>query len=373
MRQNFARPALIAVAVAAAARVAVAQQPPVPAKPVDARGGELVTRVFDVRDLTFVAPNYPLGGSLVSPTHIPTAGAATAATAGGGGGGGGNQTLFSNGGGEQPKLTTVSTTAVEGIRRLLVETVDPPSWGDNGGKASITATDAGLLFVTQTPAGLQRVAAQLDGLRGGRTGMVRVRADWVLLPAGEVRRLFKNGPTDTAALPEVDRAALDAVPHASASLACMSGQTVHLTSGPARSFVGSATPVVAPGAIAFDLQQTIVQYGLALQVTPTLGGDTATLDLTSVASRAPDAPAATAATPVASATTRPVSGDAIPPVTVTAPSGIDRFAATVQGLQTTAQVPVNRPVLVGGMTLDAGVAGPGGAELYLVVEADTGR
>ncbi len=374
MNAAIVRPVLIGLAVAAVARSAVAQQP----RPAPQAG--LVTRVFDVRDLTFVAPNYPLAGALVPPTHIPTAAAAAAAAAsnGGGGSGGGNN-LFLGGnnvpGVDAAKAATVSTAGVDGIRRLLVETVDPSSWKENGGDAgSITATDAGLLFVTQTPADLDRVAAQLDGLRAGRTGMVRVRADWVPVPPGGIDRLLKNGPSDPAALPEVDRRALDAVPHASASLACLSGQTVHLASGHARTLVTSATPVVAPGSVAFDVEQTLVQYGLALQVTPTVGGGTATLDLTSVASREPDGAAAAATTPsiATSATTRPVAAD-VPPVTVTAAGGIDRFSATVQGLQTTVQVPVNRPVLVGGMTLDAGPTGTGGVELYLVVEADTGR
>jgi hypothetical protein len=341
----------LAIPMAAAPRRAPAQEPLLKPTPAAAPAG-LATRVFDVRDLTFVAPDHPLGGSLVPPTRIPIGNQAAAAQSGG-------QNVFASGGGNgSDKPPTTLPNGIDGIRRLIIQTVEPNSWKDNGGDAgSVAATDAGLLFVTQTPDALREVAALLDQLRQGRTGMVRVRADWVLLPPGQVGRLYKNGPDDTAALPQVNRAVLDGLPHWSAALACVSGQTVHLTSGQARTLVTAATPVVAPGSVAFDVQQTLVQYGLALQVTPTVGGDTATLDLTSVASRTPDVP---------TATTRPADGS--PP----AMAGPDRFSDVVQSLQTTAQVPVGRPVLVGGMTLDAG-AGSDGPELYLIVEADTGK
>ena len=355
MNRSTRRPVQLAVvltivtAAVAVLPLAVAQQRPgqPTTRPPSA---DAVVRVYDVRDLTYVAADHPLAGSLVPPTRLPVP---TAAASGG-------QTP------QSPSLFPAAPTgqtpaslrsyAMDEVKKFVVDNVDAESWKDNGGEVgSLSVMDNGLLFITQTPENHRRIADLLGELRKGRTGMIRVTAEWVLLPAGEANRLYKNGPADPAALPEVSRAILDGLPHSSASIACLSGQTVHVTSGPARTLVTNATPVVAPGSVAFDVTQSFVQYGLALQVTPTAGGETVTLDLTSVASRLPDG---------AAPATRPTADGA---------AGIDRFAATVQSLQTTAQVPVGRPVLVGGMTLDAAAPGGDGRELYLVVEADTGK
>ena len=54
-------------------------------------------------------------------------------------------------------------------------------------------------------------------------------------------------------------------------------------------------------------------------------------------------------------------------------TGIDRLDNDVQRFHTTVQVPLNTPVLVGGTTADPTADQPAGKELYLIIEAETGK
>jgi hypothetical protein len=47
--------------------------------------------------------------------------------------------------------------------------------------------------------------------------------------------------------------------------------------------------------------------------------------------------------------------------------------AIVQHFHTTVQIPVNKPVLIGGMTFNPSSDTPAGKQLYLVLEADAAK
>jgi hypothetical protein len=189
---------------------------------------------------------------------------------------------------------------------------------------------------------------------------MRVRADWVLLKPGQVEELFKNGPEAKSALPEINRNALDkAAAHAvhyAAQLACFSGQTAHVASGRAKTTATGHEPITGDRVLAFDDKYALVHYGLALQVTPTIAVDSATLDIMSECSETDDAPPHT-------------------PTTQRADDGKNRshradlFNAVDQHFHTTVQVPLNTPVLVEGMTANPKVAAQG-EQWYLIVEVD---
>jgi type II secretory pathway component GspD/PulD (secretin) len=136
--------------------------------------------------------------------------------------------------------------------------------------------------------------------------------------------------------------------HYSGQISCFSCQTVNLASGRARTTVMAATPVVAPGTGMYDPTPEIAQYGLSLQVMPVMYNDSATLDLLSVASEETNKS----------------------PAPTTQSSELDRVDAVIQHFHTTVQVPLNKPVLVGGMTLEPTSSEPAGNQLYLIVEAD---
>lgn len=235
--------------------------------------------------------------------------------------------------------------------------MDSESWKDNGGVTGSIATFNGELFVTQTAENQTAIAHLIEELRDDKAGMVRIRADWVLLAPSEASKLLIKGDDDTAALPEVSREYLRGLPETtvrySGQIACFSGQTVHLASGRARNMVTNVTPVVAPGAIGMDPTVDLVQDGVSLEVSATLSTGSAIVDLASIVSEG----GKTAAVP----STQP----AMP--------ALDQIDKVVQHFHTTVQVPLNKPVLVGGSTVDPTVDQPAGKRLYLIIEADNGK
>jgi type II secretory pathway component GspD/PulD (secretin) len=309
---------------------------------------QTVTRVYDIRDLTLLLHDYPLGGALVRPTAIGQQSTDTPA--------------------EPPKAGAhgqprTYQEAVNSVIKLIEQVVATESWKDTGGALGSMYELNGQLIVTQTPTNLKSVEALLSQLRSTRGAMVRIRADWVLLKPGQVGDLLKNGPEDKSALPEINRTALDKgadhAAHYAANLTCFNGQTVHVASGRAISTVTTRDPVVGTGVVAYDAKSEIVQYGVSLQVMPVIAGDgaSATLDLLSESSEAQDAPRSGPATQPADANE----------------NGLDRLNAIVQHFHTTVQVPLNKPVLVEGMTAEPTVTQPQGDQWYLIIEADAGK
>jgi hypothetical protein len=323
-----------------ASPVSAADAPP---QPTPAITPATETRVYDVRDLTLVVADYPLSGALVPPTElgqqpslltpqIVQNGAATGGFSG------------SNPPPPPPK-------PIDNLIQGIVATVDPTSWKIAGGSTGQILSFNGELLVTQTPENLKKVDAVLSQLRSGKPSPVRVRADWIVLQPGKLDELLKNGRDDKSAFPEINRDALDKLSletaHYMADISCFSGETVHLASGRSKSLLTESTPVVGQATMGYEIKPELVQYGVALQVMPVVSGDSATLDLKGEASEEQKEP-----------TTQPLV------------NGVDRLNAVVQHFHTTVQVPLNKPVLLEGATVEPSLDQPQGAELYLIVEAD---
>jgi hypothetical protein len=298
----------------------------------------LDVRVYDVRDLTLVVQDYPLSGSLVVPTDI------------------GKDALQAqqqaNHNGATSSLTPMPPprlpeTPTERLVQVIQNNVDNGSWKTYGGSYGSVSSFEGELVITQIVDNQAHIAKLLADLRAGRSATVRVRADWVLLPQGQIEQLFKNGPDDKSALPEVRRELLDKIAHCTADVSCFSGQTVHLASGKAVSMVTSIEPVVGQGAMGYESKAEIVQYGPALQVMPAVSAGSATLDLMGEACDGAD-----------------------PAVTLPAEHTVDRINAVVQHFHTTVQLPLNTPVLVERATAEPGMNQPKFDQLCLIVEVD---
>jgi hypothetical protein len=307
-----------------------------PAATPPAAQSATVTRAYDVRDLLLLVQDYPISGALVPPTQL---GEATS-----------EQTP--NRIPTAPNSPAPAPSPLDQLEKILTDTIDASSWKANGGTFGSISSLNGQLLITQTAENQSAITSLLAELRKGRAVMVRIRADWVLLPPGQIDQLLKAGPTDISPLPEISRDALQKLSantsHYSGQISCFSGQTVYLASGQALTTIMAATPVVAQQAIAYQQMPEIAQYGLSLQVMPAVSSDSATLDLLSVASEA---------------------ANVRPPAT-TQMAGVDRVDAVVQHFHTTVQVPLNKPVLIGGMTLEPTSRDTTGNQLYLIVEAD---
>jgi hypothetical protein len=344
MKRSLIRGLILASAIATGAAAVLAQQapPPPPAKaapadaPPDKKG--VILRAYDVQDLLVIVKDYPITGPLIPPTKAIDPPPPTPAP------------------GTPVPPPVVPPVAIDYLKSLIVQTVDTTSWKDNGGEFGSISTYNNQLFILQTPENHAAIQHLFDELRKGRSHMVRVRADWVLLSRGELDKVLKNGGDDTAALPEVSRKSLQGLPdgtvHYTGQIVCFSGQTVHIASGRARNVINSVTPVVAPGSIGMQPTVQYTHYGVSLEINPTVSTDSATLDLSSVVSEA---------------------GAPGPADTQPATPSLDRASALVQNFHTTVQVPLNRPVLIGGSTTDPAADQAPGKELYLIVEADTAK
>jgi hypothetical protein len=318
----------------------------------DAPKPDTVVHAYDIRDFLLVIKDYPLKGNPVpltrlgeTPPAAPTPPPPPQQQAGQP-----PQPVVAE---PTPKETALANRADE-VKKLIIDAVATSSWKDNGGDMGSISVFNGQLIVTQTPENQKAIQSFLDDLRRSRAGMVRIRADWLLLTPEQVEKLQKGGADDKSAVPEIGRDLVKALPqdtvHYSGSIACFSGQTVHIASGRAKSVVTNLTPTVGPDAVAMTPTVSYLQEGVSLEATATVIGDTATLDLASIVS-GPNKE-------VRPATTQPV---------------LDRVDSELQHFHTTVQVPLNKPVLVAGATANPTPQEPAGKQLYLVIEADSGK
>jgi hypothetical protein len=332
-----------------------AQQQPV-------RPAGTITRVYDIRDLIMDIRDFPFSGEIGLP-----------ADASSGGGGGGGQSLF---GGAQAEAHEDRKEQTRGQRaqdllRLITETVEPGSWRDAGGATGSVRELAGMLIITQTKEAQEAIASLLKQLRESN-GAVRVQADWVLLNPEDVTAMILDaGEKGAPAAPKlIDPQKLANLPegaaHYHAELSCFSGQTVSASSGRGRTVIYDQEPVVAQGSSAFGPSVRQVRSGVALEVTPLVIADagSAVVEVgTKVAGWSDPSPATQ---PLGSAATTAPAGH---------PDGaiIERLNVVSQELHTTIRVPLNRPVLVGGMTLEPDTATPRGPQLYLILRVSAGQ
>jgi hypothetical protein len=306
-----------------------------------------ITRVYDVHQLLQAVSDYPLNGPLVPPNRIGVEASQPGPVGPQGSG------LF---GGGQP--TPAHQEVVDHLIKVLEETIDPVTWRDNGGAIASIKEFNGELIVTQLPEDQTAIQALLNEMDKGRPDMVRVRVDWAMLTPNQLETVLVKGPHDNSAAAEVDRDALIKLArlHGTAQLSCFSGQLVHVTSGPAQDVITSSTPVVGNGVVGYQNSTQLVQFGMSLQMKPlcdiTLGHSSATLDLLCIASE----PRGQTAAP----TTNPSD---------VAPQGLNSI---VQTFHTTMKLPINKPILAGGMTFEPTITKSIGQQLYVIVEVNAG-
>jgi hypothetical protein len=277
---------------------------------------------------------------------------------------------------------------VNAVMALITESVEPDSWRDAGGTVGMMKQMGNLLIIHQTEGAHKEIAALLNQLRKEAVParMMTVRALWLMLdpePAAALSEQAKAGNLDVAAL--VRQAGKGN--HYRGQTTCFNGQTVHVASGRGKTFVTGMEPAVGTGVGLYGVRTTIVQAGAMLEVTPvvTPDGKAAVLDLSSVVSNwdssgapagapgAAPAPSARPPTPGGVDATSDIrvteGGASIPARTGAGPvPQVDRINVAAQQLRTTLRVPLGKPVLVGGMTMEPAATGGDGRQLYLIVE-----
>lgn len=392
---------------------------------------EMVVKVYRVDDLVLPSSNYPFRGtSLPGMAGERGSGRGMAAMGmmGGGtmsmGGGQPGQESGMAGGGSPRERSTGHGMTIGGLMGAIEQLIAPEDWEHVGGNGSLT-TLGGSLVVRQSAENQERILRFIEDLRQevGAIRTVTVRAHWLLLSSPQLDNLLGDG--DTAAGNEIDRRALRELGEGSASseryrgqITCFNGQTVHIVSGRMRNVVQGGMPVVGGAGVGYQPLTSTPHLGAMLQVTPSLlpSGDAAVVDLQSTVTRWDQAAVEKASPAMLGPEVRGDPDDdqgADDGETEKKPSGrrgarggggmgggyggmammqggmggmmggppknkdaqdetpvpIDRVNIVAQQLATSLRVPLNRPVLVGGMTFPGVEGAPATDEqLYLVLE-----
>lgn len=357
----------------------------------------LVVKVYRVMDLVVPVPNYPYEGTFlpgmgksapgVNPNGFrggmggmsggmmggasggaPPAGG-TGSGAGGGGGMGGGMFRVPDGylgqvgglggtpGVPRPSLSQRITWG--SLMNVITSLIDPDSWEENGGAGSIQPI-GGALAISQTLPVHAKVETFFKDLRReiGSLRQLSIEAHWVLVNSEQLASLHGAEGQPASRSQQFSRDKLTALPpgahHASARITCINGQTVHVISGRLETKVQGAIPVVgtSPG-----YQATILtpHFGALLQLTPLMlpDQDMVLVDLHSAVTQSDE-----------KADAVKLSG---PNDTKDPAVQIDRIHSGAQQLATSLNVPLGKLVLVGGMSLEIGMADDD-QQLYLILE-----
>ncbi len=350
---------------------------------------EMVVKIYDLSDLFASAPAYEamvmneLGGQ--DRPLFPLRGANQPSGMMGGMGGGmfnvpaAKQTLPDNDkkvlaqqmGGRGENESSGRLT-IDELISAIQSTIAPDRWDDNGGEGSIARVGTSLL-ISADRAMHEQIGALLDLFRQRWRTLrtVTVVADWVWLSPARLRTLIpapRELPVKDASrlttpiivdtenwqqlLSDEKRGQGKRVDY-NAAVTCYNGQTVFTQSGAQSLEVINIEPVIQPAekdkpaaTLGFRPVVEVLQEGAALQVTPvaTTNARYVVLDLRTRVAILDEIPGKTAADRAAAIDGKVIAADQIPNF------NLPRIVA--QRLSTTLRVPVDRTVLVGGMTFD---------------------
>ncbi len=288
---------------------------------------------------------------------------------------------------------------INDLKHAITDSIDPESWDTVGGNATCT-TLGSMLLISQTARNHEKIEQFLKTVRAevGSARVVTIHATWLVLDNEQADALIgESNKRDNRTAITVAPTALQKLrvsqPGYEGRISCFDGQRVHIVSGTRRTVSMSAIPTVGDFSVGYSPVVSVLNSGVLLEVTAATMPDreTALLDLRSVVSqwnalgdpiritsnvgvvgtrREPQpAQAQTADNAGSSAESR--AADAIGQVSV----AVDRLDMPVQQWASTVQVPLGKPVLVGGVSLlrsrtnsaDEGVAASS-PMLYLFVE-----
>ena len=380
----------------------------VPTEPV------MVVRIYDLSDLFAMAPSYPatITPDLGQPDRPLFAALPGGTFTGGGMGGGMGGGGFFSLGDEAGKLPDPSRrvlyqlhagsvpsvrTSIDELIEAITATIEPESWDDVGGAGSIATLGNALLISAE-----EHVHEQIDKLlnsfreRWGTLRTVSTRAYWLWLDDAELETLLAvaNDPKAKSedkieAFGLVDEAAWQRLMEQlqqddnqqpagyRAVLTCYNGQTVHAVSGGQSLVVTGVEPMLVEGdelltiedeepvsasRVVYRPELSVIQEGAALQITPitSVSGKFVVVDVHSrVVHRRDGTDGGRKA------------GQAGPYRPTPSPqqlvAAIDRPQLSTHRFSTTLRVPVDRTMLIGGMTYTSEPK-PGEPNLYLFLK-----
>lgn len=322
----------------ASSAIAQQREPTTAPRGASVQGNEVIVRSYDVSDLIRTNADYSADGvsNMVSSFSALRRGQPTPAPAAKD---------------QSPPIN------MESLMQLLLTTVSPESWRDNGGAVGNVRPLGTILVVQQTRAAQDQITQIFSELRSivGPMQTVTIRATWVVVPAGTMPRAMTEATDEWMNKQKT---------FCESQISCFSGQTVFLVAESMRSYIADAQPVVASNAVAFDPTISVISSGSALQITPQIvpGGAEAIVDVQSVVTQA--------GAPVEPTTAVAVSGEGAKTQTN---ATIERVSELSQKFRTTARVPLKKRTIIGGMTLNPAKPDDQGTQLYLVIEVTAGK
>ena len=366
----------------------------------DGKGRGISIRVYDLSDLFTIAPAYPAQYEDAISTggvfgEVFPGGGTPSATGGQGGFGGGagvfsvpsTQGLHTRTGVKTMQQFGAVTgdpssmqTTMDHLTTAIQQTISPELWDEDG---VITQLGSNLLISADDNTH-QQISDLLNLFRKrwGTLRTVSVQAWWVWLSEDELTVLLADpnqpiGPedrqafgliepkawrkhlTDQAAAKKEDKANSQAGWHA--IITCYNGQTVHTLAGGQHRFLTNIMPVMGQEVSGYQPQMNLLQTGAALQLTPVTNttGQTVLLDVRSRVCLLAESPKAM------EKMEKMIDGNN---EVAQLKAAVDRPQVDIQKLATTVRVPVDTPMLIGGMTFAARPQ-TGGKNLYLFVQA----
>lgn len=339
------------------------------AKPQDARaeepkppaaaareGGKRTVRLYDLTDLVRPIGDHEFPDRISPPARIQARERWMVSTG-----------LF---GGGEPQRPPGEPAPVEMKDIAQLIEADLALAGDENVPMRILGNTLAIAQTDESHARTQRFLAAMREV----TRPVHVDAFWLILAPDDVARLLKDPKPAAAAGAEVDAAALAAITdrrlHARGAVSCVSGQRVQLLAGRVRTVVIDQTSLVGTGATAYDPEVENLLAGTTLQIRPMLADGKARVDVVvSGGDWTEPAP------PVRVAHHQAVYAPATQPTDLSvsgryeADAVIDRVNMSIHHLATTVRLPLGRPTLIGGMTVEpsAGERKAADAQLYLIL------
>ncbi|WP_166830682.1 hypothetical protein [Thalassoroseus pseudoceratinae] len=363
----------------------------------DGKGRGISIRVYDLSDLFTIAPAYPAQYEDAISTNggfgqMFSAGGTPTGSGGGGFGGAGFFNVQSTRGLASKSSVKTSQqfgavtgdpssmqTTMDHLTAAIQQTISPELWDEDG---VITQLGSNLLISADDHTH-QQISDLLNLFRKrwGTLRTVSVQAWWVWLDEGELTELLADpnqpiGPEDRQAfgLIEPDNWRKYLVDHAAAKneknaesqpgwhavITCYNGQTVHTLAGGQHRFLTNMMPVMGQEVMGYQPQMNLLQTGAALQLTPVTNttGQTVLLDVRSRVCLLNESKVMEKVEQIAGENNEPAQLKAV----------VDRPRVDLQKIATTVRVPVDTPMLIGGMTF-ADRPQTGEKNLYLFVQA----
>jgi len=245
---------------------------------------------------------------------------------------------------------------LEELTGMLTAVVDPDSWTTDqfpGSGDAVIKVLGNLLVIRQTEENHKRIAETLDAVRTAARlpALVTIEARWLVADEKALARLAPARGGRSSPVREVDEAALDkadlAVPYRG-RITCFSGQAVHTFAGRAQAVLVDMIPVVSSDAVAYRPVMKVIQWGPVLEACTTILPDakTAVLEVDSTVSELVE---------LRERKTRAIARSN-PPNIIQPIEAIDCPDFLAHKLRTTVKVPLDKLVLVGGLSVACGAA-----------------